>query len=228
MYSGTTPIEIVDSAKCLGLHIDKSLTWSTHIDKISHKFSGKLKKLYPLRSCSRKILATIYFQGILPSVLYGIQIWGNCAPNLLNNVEKIHCRAARFICGVKRNVPDHHVLSVCNWKSISHYYKISIACKTFKILNKMSTPRLNDLVRVNPFQRTRNYQGLIIPSFKYMFFKHSFQYRASKIWNNIPKDIKEKPSVKSFKTALRKSNVLEKINFNAVGLALNYESFIYY
>ena len=39
-------------------------------------FYAKIKKLYAMRAMAKTNLLTIYFQGILPSVLYAILIWG--------------------------------------------------------------------------------------------------------------------------------------------------------
>ena len=55
---------------------------------------------------------------MLPSVLYGILIWGNCAKHLLDDVEKIHIKAARFIEKIKKNVKVSDVLSCANWKPL--------------------------------------------------------------------------------------------------------------
>ena len=86
-----------------------------------------------MRNMSKDILKTIYFQGILPSALYSILIWGNS--NHITDVNKIHIRAGRFIMKVSKNTPDNFVLQQINWKPIEFYYKRSIACKAYKIYN---------------------------------------------------------------------------------------------
>jgi len=90
-------IEIVHSSKCLGLTIDQNLTWETHIQNISKGFSCKVKNMFQMRDMPKSVLSSIYFQGVLPSILYGISVWGNCSPSLMMKIEKIHIRAARFI-----------------------------------------------------------------------------------------------------------------------------------
>ena len=201
-------IEIVYSTKCLGITIDNRLSWDTHTLKVSQSFSKKLKNLYKMKTMSQKTLSTIYFQGILPSVIYGILIWGNCAPNLMSSIEKIHIRAARFIHHVKDSVPDNNVLEVANWKPIIHYYKRNLACKTYKIYNNLSSPLLNILIKKSCTTRsTRNSLRLDLPSFKYVNYKRSFNYRVANVWNNLPVEIRNKPSFAQFKLmALKKSN----------------------
>ena len=180
---------------------------------------------------SKKTLLTIYFQGILPAVIYGILIWGNCAPNLMSSIEKIHIRAARFIQHIKSTVPDTDVLEKANWKPIIYYYKRSIACKTYKVYNNLSSPLLNILIKKSCSTRsTRNSLRLELPSFKYVSYKRSFNFRATNIWNNLPIEIRTKPTFAAFKLALKKSNALDMINFgtNQIGKALCYKDSIYY
>ena len=78
------------------LHVsDSKLTWNTHTWKLAKAFSGKVKKLNDMRYFSKQTLETVYFKGILPSVLYGIPLWGKCASQQINSIEKVHLRAKK-------------------------------------------------------------------------------------------------------------------------------------
>ena len=81
---------------------------------------------------SKSTLETMYYkQGILPSVLYGILLWGNYSN--LSDVNTINIRAARFMMKVKKSIPNELVLEQVGWKSIEFYYKGSLSSKTYKI-----------------------------------------------------------------------------------------------
>ena len=224
-------VNFVDKSKCLGITIDEKLSWNPHIENVCRQFRAKIRRMHQMRHMTKTTLSTIYFQGILPSVLYGIIIWGGCASHLLASIEKLHLRAARFINRVKKSTIDSLVLQQLKWKSISHYYKRSIACKTYKIFFNLSPSVLSSyILKANSRLRTRNKLRLNLPSFRYVHYKQSFSYRSAIIWNNIANDIREKPSLNSFKSALLKSNALEQINFgcNATGRALDYVDFVYF
>ena len=178
--------------------IDKNLSWEPHTCEISKKFSAKVKKLYQMRNMPKSTLSTIYFQGIL--------IWGNCSPSLMTSLEKIHIRAARFICKLKKKVSDMRVLDQVKWKPICYYYKRSLACKAYKIYNEIGSPLLNNLIQKSSSTRTtRNSMRLDFIKYKYVGYKRSFAYRVAILWNNIPIEIREKTSFNSFKVALKKS-----------------------
>ena len=88
----------VDTTKFLGLHIDKELTWKTHINylsKILSRNSGilnKLKHFFPTH-----ILQTIYSSLISPYLNCGILAWGNTTTILLDALFRIQKRAIRII-----------------------------------------------------------------------------------------------------------------------------------
>ena len=184
-----------------------------------------------MNSLDKGSLRKIYNAGILPSVLYGILIWGNCAEHLMNDIEKIHIKAARFVERISKRVPDTSVLEVANWKPLLFYYKKHLSCKTYKIYNGLSPPLLEKLIsKPCRTSRTRNKLKIEQPSFHYITYKRSFSYRAATVWNNIPIDIREKCSLHSFKKALGDSKVLFKINFgcNSTARAPDPDNYLYY
>ena len=198
---------------------DHNLSWKTHTSNVCKSFSAKVKKLYNMRSMSNSTLSTIYFQGILPSVVYGIVIWGSSIR--LSDVNRIHNKAARFVMKIKKNIPKDRVLQICKWKPIEFYYKRAVACKAYKIFKGESPPMLERLITKSQTRSTRNLFKVTIPRFKHVLYKKSFAYRASNTWNNLSNAIREKPSVKGFRNSLDE-NLLGKINFGspATGFSL--------
>ena len=175
-----------------------------------------------------KTLETIYFSGILPSVLYCIVIWGSSSR--VPEVNKIHIRAARFIKKLPKRLPDEVILQQANWKPIEFYYKRAIACKAYKIYHGISPTPLHNLIVKSNTRSTRNKYKVNLPTFRYSLFKRSFTYRAANVWNNLQNEIREKPSFDTYKKALKDQNVLQRITFGslATGKAINSTNFIYY
>ena len=50
-----------------------------------------------MRQLPPKVLEEIYFKSIIPAVIYGIVVLGNCSSAMLNSLNPIHERAARLI-----------------------------------------------------------------------------------------------------------------------------------
>ena len=225
-----TAIEVTEKSKCLGVIIDNKLSWGPHTTHVCAAFSNKIKKLYKMNSLDKVTLRTIYNTGILPSVLYGILIWGNAADHLINDIERIHIKAARFVERISKSIPDSEVLNVANWKPINFYYKKHLACKTYKIYNGLSPLLLQKFISKSTTRTTRNKLKINQPLFQSVAFKRSFAYRAAIVWNNITTSIREKSSVDCFKLALSRSNDIGKINFgqNSTARARDPENYLYY
>ena len=56
--------------------------------------SSLLRSLYFLPIEAR---LDFYFKVILPSMTYGLLIWGSCGKTLFSSLERLHVRAARII-----------------------------------------------------------------------------------------------------------------------------------
>ena len=118
---GDHVISFVNKTHCLGFTIDNKLSWGYHIKDLTTSMTKKVKLLHRFKSLPSQILEPIYFKGILPSVTYGISVWGNCSEAKLDGLEKIHLRAAKLI--FKQQIPP-------SWKSLSYFYKKRLLCLT--------------------------------------------------------------------------------------------------
>ena len=110
------------SSKLLGVTIDNKLTWTKHISELQRGFVNKLNLIKRSRFLPRNSLLDLYFKVNLPSVTYALPIWGcRTNKNELNSLESIHCRAARVIYNLPRDIslmPSEDVRKTANWDSL--------------------------------------------------------------------------------------------------------------
>jgi hypothetical protein len=75
---GNRQITNIHNTKFLGLMIESSLSWKTHIDVLISKLN---KECYAIRSVkplmSSEVLRMIYFAYVHSVILYGMVFWGN-------------------------------------------------------------------------------------------------------------------------------------------------------
>ena len=90
-------------------------------------FVNKLNLLKRSSFLSRNALLDLYFKIILPSVLYGLVVWGGY-PNaeLLHSLEVLHRRANRIIYNLPRDIPTEEVYRQSNWNTLTLYYKLQL------------------------------------------------------------------------------------------------------
>ena len=119
---GDSCIKQVKITRCVGVEIDSQLKWNIHVNELIRSFTQKLNLLRSLYFLPTKVRADFYFKIILPSVTYGLVIWGSCGKTLLSELERIHVRAAKLIYGMDWYTPSEEVLARAEWTTIGHMY----------------------------------------------------------------------------------------------------------
>ena len=121
LYFNTGHIDMVNHTTCLGVKIDNKLTWSVHIDSVKKSFTQKVGAFKRMRILPKKVLEEIYFKTIIPSVTYGISVWGNCSPSAPDSLNHIHARAAHIVNNLDSTMADDTCLMKSDWLPISYF-----------------------------------------------------------------------------------------------------------
>ena len=91
-------LEVVDSAKYLGLSIHKSLKWNDHINRVTKKANSTLAFLRRnLHHCPRPTKSLCYLTLIRPLTEYSAVIWDPHTAENIRKLEMIQRRAARMV-----------------------------------------------------------------------------------------------------------------------------------
>ena len=102
---------------------------------------------------------------------------------------------------VQKDIPTDQKISELGALSLDKQLFINKAVLVFKVMNGISANYLEQLCR-KPTQRYGS-TNLIVPFARIDLYKTSFSFSGSLLWNQIPKDIRNKPSLPSFKKAMR-------------------------
>ena len=104
---GSHCINRVRVSRCLGFDVDDQLKWNTHVKGLIRSFTQKLNLLRSLHFLPVQARMDFYFKVIIPSVTYGIVVWGSsCGKTLLDELEKVHVRAAKIILRLDWDTPS--------------------------------------------------------------------------------------------------------------------------
>ena len=77
-------------------------------------------RLTSLISCQAQ---DFYNKVILPSITYGILVWGSCNVTLFDRIEKMHARATKIIYRLHWTTEAGEALLKAGWKSLGWHYK---------------------------------------------------------------------------------------------------------
>jgi hypothetical protein len=195
LFIDNIPLVQVACFDFLGIIIDESISWASHLFKVQMKISKVLGVMNRLKFClPSETLLLLYNSMILPHLLYGILLWGlKC-----NKLSRLQKRAVRIISKSKQNshsdplfkrysiLKVNDILKLQEWK---FYYKYKNLVLPQYFL-QFSFPRQID---IHP-HTTRNCYLLVTPRLRYEFSKSSIKYRIPKMINEAPYSILNKIS----------------------------------
>ncbi|KAL9970882.1 hypothetical protein ACROYT_G023335 [Oculina patagonica] len=120
---GTSILRCVTKTRLLGITVDRNLSWVPHALETKKSFANKLNLLKRSRFLPKGVLKEFYFKVILPSVKYGLVLWGSCCnSDMLDSIERLHCRAARIIFNLPKDMPSNDVLKYDQWLNRELYF----------------------------------------------------------------------------------------------------------
>lgn len=194
-------LEVVDSAKYLGLTFSDDLSWNLHISKIcakANKTLGFLKRNLKIKNSNVKL--TAYRSMVRPTLEFSSTVWHPKQTNLTQQLEAVQNRSARWITGLYSR--DHSISKIkgdLNLPDLAHRRDISCLCIMFKIIH--------GYVLINPNEYfTMHRGGLYIRPiyYKTLYYGNSFFPSTIALWNTLPISVLQAPSIDAFKARLKR------------------------
>ena len=141
-----TTIHCENSVVLLGIEIDHSLTFNTHIANICKKAARQLAVLKRLgHLLTRQGKLAIFISFITSNFNYCPLIWHFCSQSSTKKLEKIQERALRFIYNDYSST-HHDLLKTANTEHL-HVKRIKeMACEVFKIVNNIAPTFIQNLI----------------------------------------------------------------------------------
>ena len=125
LYVDHYPIELKNSIKCLGIHLDRELSWKNHIDYLAEKLSKVCGMIYKLRPyVPLSTLRIVYYSMFHSHIQYSLLNWGRAA--------KSHFH--------KLSILQNKILRACLF--FPHRYETNLLYSRFRVLN------LNDMIKM--------------------------------------------------------------------------------
>ena len=137
---------------------------------------------------------------VRPSLEYCASVWNPNQKELIQKIEVIQRRAARYVSNRFRNTSSvSSMLDALQWESLESRTKIQLTL-LFKIINDMVDIRADDYL-ASSTGRTRqaHYKKYRQISTCTDSYKFSFFPRTIRVWNSLTASIAEAPSLVSFK-----------------------------
>jgi hypothetical protein len=208
LIASNSNIELVSSQKLLGVIIDVDLNFKEHINKLSKNLSKKIGLLRKIRRYLPLLERKLFYNAVVkPVMMYGSSIWSGCSRNDLLRIFKLQ-RAARVILGTDISSRSMANFNKLNWIPFYDGVKINKCTLVYKSLHDQAPQYIKNLSKtnneINGRQTRHGEYNLVCPKYNYATEGgKSVTVSSIKIWNSLPKDIKTKSSINSFKFALK-------------------------
>ena len=108
-------LHVSESEKLLGIHLDNTMSWASHVEAIIKKCNSLLLLNRIKQYLSLPIRKLFYNAYILPHLDYCCTIWGNTNNELLNAVIKFQKCAARSILDKPIDTPSSEMFAELTW-----------------------------------------------------------------------------------------------------------------
>ena len=207
LYIKGTVINQVESTKFLGVFIDSSLTWRSHIQHIDGKVARGLGILYKCRKYfSKDVLISLFYAFIYPHFTYCIEVWGSTFVTYLAPLSKLLKRAVRILSGSDRRAhtaPLFHTLKLMN---IAEIYIYSIQLFMYKHSQSLLPGIFNDFYTFNYTvhnYNTRQRQDLHVPIARTDMRTRTIRFKGVLTMNYFASIIDKNCSIYTYKKKLK-------------------------
>ena len=205
-------LEVSETLKILGVHIDKHMTWNDHITKLRNKTMGIVKHLHRVNKLlPMKIKLQLYDSLVASHLNYADIIWSGCSLANKQKLQRVQNFALKSILGMRKFDSATEALRKLKYLNLEEKRKIHEGVFTHKVITgKMPENIINEYNKLRSFGSNRSAQNgdLKIPKHKTTIYEKSVLYRTIKTWNNTKVAIRNEETG-IFKKKLQATYVLE-------------------
>ena len=150
---------------------------------------------------------TLVSSFILSRLDYCNSLLAGISKDKLNRLQRVQNSAARLILKVPRSEHITPLLKQLHWLPVHLRIKYKIAMFCFKSINGLCPLYIKDLLKYyvpNRALRSCSADSLVEPQSRLKTYRdRSFSSHAPRVWNALPKHVKEAKTISSFKSQLK-------------------------
>ena len=133
-------------------------------------------------------------------------MWGCLGKCISDGLQKLKNRAGRIITYLCYKHRSSEILNDLNWETLDERRTMQLAVCVYNTINNLFPTSLESLFERTSQIHSYNLKGssnnIFIRRLQADAIKKSFSYRVAVLWNSLLKEVKTKPSVALFKSAL--------------------------
>jgi hypothetical protein len=199
-----TLLESVNEIRDLGVIIDKTVSWNSHVKDIvakANRIMGLIKRTVGF-NVSYVVKYQLYNSLVRSKLEYCTQVWGGLSKSNMVKIERVQRRATRYILNFS-DLDYKHRLSMLNMLPLSYRRDVSDILFYHQCFYKNSI-NTNEFVHLtsNNCRYSRSSDDptkLRMPFCRTQAYKNTYFNRIVKLWNAIPAELRAMPDKNIFK-----------------------------
>ena len=205
---GETILQETKSHSYLGVTLTGDLSWNDHINQTSTKANRTLVfVMRSLHQCPQDIKVSAYKTLVRPLVECSSSVWEPYTKSLINKLESVQRRAARFCLNDFRSRSPGCVTNMIKkleWESLANRRQIRRLVIFHKAVHgHLSIPLGNLMQPATRSSRHTNSRAFTTITAHKDCYKHSFLPKTIKDWNSLPDSIVTITDSNQFKAATK-------------------------
>ena len=187
------------SEELLGILKDHKLTFENQLLNVVQKVNQKLHALARIsKYMPRKKLRTVMKAFVSLQFAYCPLIWMFHSRQINHKINKLHERALRI-------VSFEELLAKVNYVTVHQRNLQTLATEMYKILNGLSLDTMQDIFEIKSnYYNSRNAPAFSSRNIKTVRYGlQTISYMAPKIWDLVPKEMKEVTTLNEFKAKIK-------------------------
>ena len=128
-------IENVTKQKLLGVHVDRHLTWQTHIEETCLKLKSKIMLLKRILFYLNDEMKQLFYNSYIMSTFdYCCAIWGTASKTNISQIAILQKRAAKIILQKPMRTPTRELFKQLKWLTFENRCKYPTAVIVYKCI----------------------------------------------------------------------------------------------
>ena len=194
-------------AKYLGVTIDNTLSWNSHIDIMIKKANNTTAFLRRnLSSCPADVKSTCYKTLVRPQLEYAATVWDPWTQTDISKIEAVQRRAARFTLGdYRRTSSVSSMLHQLKWDDLITRRQQSKVTMLYRVIHQLVAISSASYLQPTGVRTGGNEMRFLVPLTSVNSYKNSFFPSTIRLWNSLPSDITRMQSLEAFKGGIASS-----------------------
>ena len=201
------------SVRNLGVQLDEHLDMSTQVSSVVKSCNYHLHRIGRIRKFTTMSACQTLVQSLVISRLdYACALLSGIPSSLVQKLQVVQNRAARIITGTKLRDSITPVLRSLHWLPVRVRIEFRLVVYVYKCLNNRAPAYLRDILNLyasgRPLRSSCDETLLDVQRTKKNVGFRAFSVTGPRLWNDLPRRIREASSLNVFKRQL-KTNYFE-------------------